>query len=99
MIRRDGASGEKSSNWRGLLMSISLAGRVAVVTGAGAGLGRAHALLLAQLGARVVVNDPGASVHGIGDDRSVAQRVVDEIVASGGQAIANQDTVVDPQGA
>src|ERR687898_495311 len=73
--------------------------RVAVVTGAGGGLGREHALLLARRGAKVVVNDPGGSVQGIGDDRSMAQRLVDEIQALGGEAVANQDSVSDPDGA
>lgn len=80
-------------------MTIRFEGRVAVVTGAGGGLGREHALLLARRGARVVVNDPGGSVNGVGDDRSLAQRVVDEIRAAGGEAVANQDSVSDPQGA
>jgi NAD(P)-dependent dehydrogenase (short-subunit alcohol dehydrogenase family) len=67
--------------------------RVAIVTGAGGGLGRAHALLLAARGARVVVNDLGGSVHGEGADASAAQKVVDEIRAAGGTAIASTDSV------
>ncbi|ORW24382.1 SDR family oxidoreductase [Mycobacterium palustre] len=67
--------------------------RVAIVTGAGGGLGRAHALLLAARGARVVVNDLGGSVHGEGADASAAQKVVDEIRAAGGTAIASTHSV------
>lgn len=63
-------------------------GRVAVITGAGRGLGRAYALLLAARGARVVVNDPGASLQGAGDDASAAAAVVEEIRAAGGNAVA-----------
>ena len=69
--------------------------RVAIVTGAGGGLGRAYALFLASRGARVVVNDLGGSVAGSGSDRRAAERVVDEIVAAGGQAVANADSVTD----
>jgi NAD(P)-dependent dehydrogenase (short-subunit alcohol dehydrogenase family) len=71
----------------------ALEGRVAVITGAGRGLGRAHALLFAAEGASVVVNDLGAEMDGTGDDRSLAQTVVDEITALGGQAAANTDDV------
>jgi NAD(P)-dependent dehydrogenase (short-subunit alcohol dehydrogenase family) len=74
-------------------MGVSLKERVAIVTGAGGGLGRAHALELARLGAKVVVNDPGRGVDGSGDDRSAAQKVVDEIVSAGGVAVANHDSV------
>lgn len=70
-------------------------GKVALVTGAGRGLGRAHALLLASRGARVLVNDLGTSSAGTGADTSPAQAVVDEITAAGGQAVANGDSVVD----
>ncbi len=72
---------------------IELASRVAVVTGAGGGMGRQHALLLASRGARVVVNDLGSDVHGQGAASDAAQQVVDEIVAAGGEAVANGDGV------
>jgi NAD(P)-dependent dehydrogenase (short-subunit alcohol dehydrogenase family) len=68
-----------------------LEGKTAIVTGAGRGLGRSHALALAAHGARVVVNDPGVDVHGEGTS-TVAQQVVDEIVAAGGEAVANTDS-------
>ncbi|HTZ07923.1 MAG TPA: SDR family oxidoreductase [Acidimicrobiales bacterium] len=77
----------------------SLDGRVAVITGAGRGIGREHALLFAAEGARVVVNDLGGSVDGAGDDRTAAQQVVDEIRAAGGEAVANGDDVASAQGA
>lgn len=73
-------------------------GRVAVVTGAGRGLGRAYALLLASRGARVVVNDLGGSVQGEGGDSAPAEDVVNEIRAAGGDAIANADSVATPAG-
>ena len=77
-------------------MSLDLSGRVAIVTGAGGGLGREHALLLARLGARVVVNDVGGDVHGRATGpASGAQAVVHEIEASGGQAIAHGASVTD----
>ncbi|KXS09568.1 hydroxyacyl-CoA dehydrogenase domain-containing protein [Gonapodya prolifera JEL478] len=69
-------------------------GRVAIVTGAGNGVGRAHAHMLAQLGAKVVVNDLGGSVAGVGSSSAAAQKVVDEIAAFGGVAVANYDNVV-----
>lgn len=68
-------------------------GQVAVVTGAGRGLGRAYAQLLAERGASVVVNDLGGSIEGEGSDDGPAARVVDEIVTSGGSALANTDDV------
>jgi NAD(P)-dependent dehydrogenase (short-subunit alcohol dehydrogenase family) len=74
-------------------------GRVAIVTGAGRGIGREHALLLAAQGAKVVVNDLGGSVDGSGDDAGPAKQVVDEIVAAGGEAVANADDVSDWAGA
>lgn len=73
-------------------------GKVAVITGAGGGLGRQHALLLASRGALVVVNDLGGSVDGSGSNASAAQKVVDEIVAAGGEAVANHDSVSTPEG-
>jgi NAD(P)-dependent dehydrogenase (short-subunit alcohol dehydrogenase family) len=73
----------------------SLEGKVAIVTGAGRGIGRGHALALAEAGARVVVNDLGASLAGEGTDASPAQSVVNEIVAAGGEAVANYDDVSD----
>ncbi|MGE3589899.1 MAG: SDR family oxidoreductase [Ilumatobacteraceae bacterium] len=74
-------------------------GRVAIVTGAGRGLGREHALLLASEGALVVVNDLGGGKDGSGSDISPANAVVDEIVAAGGHAVANTDDVSDWEGA
>jgi NAD(P)-dependent dehydrogenase (short-subunit alcohol dehydrogenase family) len=73
--------------------------RVAVVTGAGGGLGRAHALLLASRGAKVVVNDPGGAVNGVGGDDAAANRVVAEIRAAGGEAVASLHSVADADGA
>ncbi|MBC7978658.1 MAG: SDR family NAD(P)-dependent oxidoreductase, partial [Myxococcales bacterium] len=70
-------------------------GNVAIVTGAGGGLGRAHALLLASRGAKVVVNDLGGSHTGEGKSASAADKVVDEIKAAGGEAVANYDSVED----
>jgi NAD(P)-dependent dehydrogenase (short-subunit alcohol dehydrogenase family) len=72
-----------------------LEGKVAVVTGAGRGIGREHALALASAGAKVVVNDLGGSTAGEGEDRSPAQAVVDEIASAGGEARANYDNVAD----
>ncbi len=76
-------------------MGIDFKGRVAIVTGAGGGLGRQHALALAARGAKVVVNDLGGDVHGEGGSVSAAQAVVDAIRAAGGEAIANGASVTD----
>jgi len=73
-------------------------GKVAIVTGAGRGIGRAEALLLAAEGAAVVVNDLGGESTGEGTDRRPAQQVVDEITAAGGRAAANYDSVADWNG-
>ena len=74
---------------------IDFTGRVAIVTGAGGGLGRLHALALAARGAKVVVNDLGGAVDGSGGSASAAQKVVDEIKAAGGEAMANGASVTD----
>ena len=73
--------------------------RVAIVTGAGGGLGRAHALLLAARGAKLVINDLGGTINGAGGDQAAADRVAAEIIANGGQAVANTSNVADPEGA
>jgi NAD(P)-dependent dehydrogenase (short-subunit alcohol dehydrogenase family) len=74
-------------------------GRVAIVTGAGRGIGRVHALLLSAQGAKVVINDLGGARDGEGTDTGPAQQVVDEIVAAGGEAVANTDDISDFAGA
>jgi len=73
----------------------SLEGKVAIVTGAGRGIGREHALALARAGAKVVVNDLGGTLDGQGQDATPAQTVVNEIVAAGGEAVASYDDVSD----
>jgi len=80
-------------------MSAICEGRVAIVTGAGRGIGRGHALELARQGARVVVNDLGGAIDGSGSDTGPAQVVVDEIISRGGEAIANSDDVSSWAGA
>src|ERR1700704_3043329 len=77
----------------------ALDGRIAIITGAGRGLGREHALLFAEQGAKVVVNDLGGDIHGEGADRAPAQQVVDEIEKMGGEAVANVDSAADWDGA
>lgn len=73
-------------------------GKVAIITGAGGGLGHSHALELARRGALIVVNDLGGTLDGTGEDASAAQKVVDEIKAAGGEAVANHDSVATPEG-
>jgi NAD(P)-dependent dehydrogenase (short-subunit alcohol dehydrogenase family) len=79
-------------------MTIEFKGKVAIVTGAGGGLGRAHALELARRGAKVVINDLGGTVDGTGGNSAAAEAVVKEIIAAGGEAIANGASVADDAG-
>jgi NAD(P)-dependent dehydrogenase (short-subunit alcohol dehydrogenase family) len=83
--------------WR-LMTELRFDGRVAVITGAGRGLGRAYAQQLAARGAKVIVNDPGGSLKGEGVDASTSEAVVKEIKAAGGEATANADSVATPEG-
>jgi len=76
----------------------TLDGRVVIVTGAGRGIGREHALLYASEGAKLVINDLGGDVDGTGADAGPAQQVVDEIKGMGGEAVANTDSVTDWEG-
>lgn len=80
-------------------MSKLCEGRIAIVTGAGRGIGREHALSLAEHGAKVVVNDLGGNVDGSGGDLTPAEQVVEEIKAMGGEAVANGDSVSSWEGA
>ncbi len=80
------------------MSDIGYDGKVAIITGAGGGLGRQHALLLASRGALIVINDLGGSVDGTGSDKGAAERVVDEIVALGGEAVADTNSVATPEG-
>src|SRR5271163_4416046 len=80
------------------LMTIRFDGQVAIVTGAGNGLGRSYALELARRGAQVVVNDLGGAHDGTGQDSQVARKVVDEITSIGGAAIANANSVTSDEG-
>lgn len=80
------------------MSDVTFDGQVAVVTGAGGGLGRAHALLLAERGARVVVNDLGGNPDGTGASENAADLVVKEILEAGGEAVANHDSVATAEG-
>jgi NAD(P)-dependent dehydrogenase (short-subunit alcohol dehydrogenase family) len=80
------------------MAEITFDGRVAIVTGAGGGLGRTYALEMARRGAKVVVNDLGGSVDGTGGEHTAAQKVVDEIKAAGGEAVPSYDSVSTPEG-
>jgi NAD(P)-dependent dehydrogenase (short-subunit alcohol dehydrogenase family) len=80
------------------MSDIGYDGKVAIITGAGGGLGRQHALLLASRGALLVINDLGGSVDGTGSDKGAAERVVDEIKALGGEAVADTNSVATPEG-
>src|SRR5439155_17719134 len=76
-----------------------LDGKVAIITGAGGGIGRSHALLFAKEGAKVVVNDVGGTRSGEGQSHSMADQVVDEIKKAGGQAVAHYESIAEGKGA
>jgi NAD(P)-dependent dehydrogenase (short-subunit alcohol dehydrogenase family) len=81
------------------MSDVGFEGRVAIITGAGGGLGRQHALLMASRGAQIVVNDLGGAVDGTGSDAGPAQKVVEEIEALGGAAVADGNSVATQEGA
>jgi NAD(P)-dependent dehydrogenase (short-subunit alcohol dehydrogenase family) len=80
------------------MAEIRFDGKVAVVTGAGGGLGRSHALLLGSRGAKVVVNDLGGAPDGTGESKMMADKVVEEIQSAGGEAVPNYDSVATMEG-
>src|SRR5687768_5726734 len=80
------------------MAEIGFEGKVAIVTGAGGGLGREHALLLASRGAQLVINDLGGAVDGTGASAGPAQKVVEEIDAAGGVAVADTNSVASKEG-
>jgi NAD(P)-dependent dehydrogenase (short-subunit alcohol dehydrogenase family) len=80
------------------MTNIEFTDRVAIITGAGGGLGRAHALELARRGAKIVVNDLGGNISGVGAGTAMADQVVEEIRALGGEAVSNYDSVATPEG-
>ena len=90
---------EGRNNYERGIMSKLVEGKVALVTGAAGGIGREHALMLASHGAKVVVNDLGGDRHGVGEDLSAAQKVVEEIKSFGGEAVVNGGNVADFQAA
>jgi NAD(P)-dependent dehydrogenase (short-subunit alcohol dehydrogenase family) len=99
VIEHLGTDVRKRKNLEGIPMtSIGFEGRVAIITGAGGGLGREHALELARRGARIVVNDLGGSIAGEGGDTAPAERVVKEIEALGGEAVADTNSVASAEG-
>src|SRR3954466_842921 len=93
---------QRSHGWRSegaMYLPGICEGRIVIVTGAGRGIGREHALAFAREGARVVLNDLGVARDGTGEDTGPAQHVVDEIVAAGGDAVANTSDIADWEGA
>src|SRR6478752_3745565 len=81
-----------------VMADLGFDGKVVIITGAGGGLGREHALLLASRGALLVINDLGGAIDGTGSDKGAAERVVDEITAAGGEAVADTNSVATPEG-
>src|SRR5579883_2209758 len=90
-----GAAAPASQHWKRINSMALLEGKVAIVTGAGRGIGREEALLMAKHGAKIVVNDVGAHFDGSGQSSTPAEEVCKEIRKNGGEAVANYDNVAD----
>ena len=97
MIRRD-SEAPRASTYAPAMTDLGFDGKVAIITGAGGGLGRSHAIDLARRGALIVVNDLGGASDGTGHSETAAQKVVDEITAAGGEAVASYDSVATAEG-